>query len=60
MEDVLCVNNSEGASHLLHNVTAKIVEELIFRQICLFYLDFFFQEGFEKARRLVKFYFFIL
>lgn len=60
MEDVLSVKNREGASHLLHNVTAKIVEELIFRQICLFYLDFFFQKKFEKAVRLVMFYFFII
>lgn len=60
MEDVLSVKNKEGASHLLHNVTAKIVEEPIFRQICIFYLDFFFQKRFEKAIRLVMFYFFIL
>ena len=49
MEDVLGVKNSEGASHLLHNVTAKIVEELIFRQICLFYLDFFFRKDLKKT-----------
>jgi len=48
MEDVLSVKNREGTSHLLHNVTAKIVEELIFRQICLFYLDFFFRKNLKK------------